>query len=155
MGLYPASRFGLPPPQATKPKSLNKVLLVWGGSSSTGSATVQLAVASGVTVIATASSKNHGFVKEIGASAVFDYHDDKIIETLAEAIKGEGGEIVGAVDAIAEEATWRACADVIKALGGGRVVSFRPRAFENVPEGVEVLPGELYSLSLSLRYGNP
>ncbi|GBE80130.1 putative zinc binding dehydrogenase [Sparassis latifolia] len=140
MGLYPSTRLALPLPQPTKPKSINKVLLIWGGSSSTGSAAIQLAVASGVTVIATASSKNHGFVKGLGASAVLDYQDDKIIENLVEMIKGAGGEFAGALDAIAEEQTWRACAEVVKALGGGKVVSNLPTTFVDVPEGVEVLP---------------
>ncbi|KIY44900.1 putative zinc binding dehydrogenase [Fistulina hepatica ATCC 64428] len=140
MGLYPSARLALPLPQPTKPKSANKVVLIWGGSSSTGSAAIQLAVASGVTVVATASSKNHGFVRGLGASAVLDYHDDKIIANLVETIKGAGGQFAGALDAIGEEQTWRACAEVVKALGGGKVVSNLPMAFKDVPEGVEVLP---------------
>ncbi|KAL6306662.1 putative zinc binding dehydrogenase [Sparassis latifolia] len=140
MGLYPSTRLALPLPQPTKLKSINKVLLIWGGSSSMGSAAIQLAVASGVTVIATASSKNHEFVKGLGASAVLDYHDDKITENLVETIKGAGGEFAGALDAIGEERTWRACAEVVKALGGGKVVSNLRTTFEGVPEGVEVLP---------------
>ena len=98
-----------------------------------------MAVASGVTVIATASSKNHEFVRMIGASAVLDYHDERITENLIEAIKEAGGNFVGAVDAIAEDATWRACAKVTKALGGGKVATFLPRLnLDGVPEGVQI-----------------
>jgi NADPH:quinone reductase-like Zn-dependent oxidoreductase len=142
MGLYPPTRLGLPLPQATNPKSVNKVLLVWGGSSSCGSTSIQLAVASGVTVIATASSRNHAFVRSVGASTVLDYADGGVIEKLVEAIKGTPGEFAGALDAIGEDKTWRACAEVVKALGGGRVATFLPRGIDNVPEGVEVCPGE-------------
>ncbi|MCJ1410870.1 hypothetical protein MMC19_004957 [Ptychographa xylographoides] len=139
MGLYPPTRLGLPLPQPQKPKPINKTLLIWGGSSSCGSAAIQLAVASGVTVIATASSKNHEFVRMIGASAVLDYHDERITENLIEAIKEAGGNFVGAVDAIAEDATWRACAKVTKALGGGKVATFLPRLnLDGVPEGVQI-----------------
>jgi NADPH:quinone reductase-like Zn-dependent oxidoreductase len=107
-----------------------------------GGTAVQLAVASGVRVVATASRKNHEFVKRLGASAVLDYHDDKIYENLVETIRGIGGEFGGALDAIAEEQTWRTCAEVVKAFGGGRVVTNLPMAFTNVPEGVEVVSGE-------------
>ena len=142
MGLYPSYRLGLPLPQATSPKPINKVILVWGGSSSCGSAAIQLAVASGLTVVATASSRNHELVKSIGAKEVLDYADEGIVGKLVEVIKGTGMEFAGAVDAIAEDKTWRACAEVAKALGGGKMATFLPRGIENVPEGVEMCPGE-------------
>lgn len=151
MGLYPSYRFGLPFPRL-EPKPLNKILLVWGGSSSCGSAAIQLAVASGATVIATASAKNFEFVKSIGGSVVLDYHDEDIGEQLVEEVKKLalefGGEFkehfVGALDAIAEDGdkTWKACAQVVRKLGGGKVVTFWPMPrFEDCPEGVELLPG--------------
>ncbi|BCR91313.1 zinc-binding alcohol dehydrogenase family protein [Aspergillus chevalieri] len=139
MGVYPAGRLELPLPDATRPSTIDKVVLIWGGSSSTGSAAIQLAVASGATVIATASEKNYDFVRSLGAAAVFDYRKDTITEDLVQAIKDTPGDFVGALDAIAEEKTWRACADVVKGLGGGRVVSNLPVGFTNVPEGVEVV----------------
>lgn len=145
MGVYPAGRLELPLPDATRPSTIDKVVLIWGGSSSTGSAAIQLAVASGATVIATASEKNYDFVRSLGAAAVFDYRKDTITEDLVQAIKDTPGDFVGALDAIAEEKTWRACADVVKGLGGGRVVSNLPVGFTNVPEGVEVVGGEYLS----------
>lgn len=143
MGLYPSARLGLPLPQATMHESANKVLLVWGGSSSCGSAAIQLAVASGVTVISTASAKNHEFVKSLGATAVLDYNDPNIVQDLVDLIKHTPGEPAGALDAIGEKATWGSCADVLHALGGGRVATNLPMIDSaDVPDGVEVVGGK-------------
>jgi NADPH:quinone reductase-like Zn-dependent oxidoreductase len=146
MSLYPSYRLALPLPNPEpSPSSANKVILVWGGSSSTGSAAIQLAAASGVTVVSTASSKNHAFVKSIGATAVLDYNDTNITEKLVEVIKATGKEFAGAVDSIAGPPTFKACVDVVKALGGGKVVTNWPAipADWEVPEGIEASGGEL------------
>ncbi|ODM21236.1 hypothetical protein SI65_04289 [Aspergillus cristatus] len=139
MGLYPAGRLGLPLPQTFKPSPISKIVLIWGGSSSTGSAAIQLAVASGATVIATAFEKNHEFVKSLGVTTVLDYRKDTTIYDLIKAVKETPGDFVGALDAIGEDTTWRACAEVIKGLGGGHVVSNLPTGFTDVPEGVGVV----------------
>ncbi|RMJ25353.1 hypothetical protein PHISP_03795 [Aspergillus sp. HF37] len=140
MGLYPSARLGLPLPQATKPESANKVLLVWGGSSSCGSAAIQLAVASGVTVISTASAKNHESVKSLGATAVLDYNDPNIVQDLVDLMKQTPGEPAGALDVIGDKETWRTCADVLLAIGGGRVATNLPMIDSaDVPDGVEVV----------------
>ena len=71
VGLYSTGEgfLGLPKPQL-KPKHSNKTIVVWGGSSSVGAFVVQLAVASGVTVVATASEHNFELVRGWGASEV-------------------------------------------------------------------------------------
>ena len=50
--------------------NINKTIIVWGGSSSVGAITTQLAVASGAKVITTASKHNFDFCKKCGASEV-------------------------------------------------------------------------------------
>lgn len=139
MGLYPSRRLGLPLPQTTPtPKSA----LVWGGSSSCGSAAIQLAVASGVTVVATASAKNHTSVRSLGAAAVLDDKSATIAQDLVDVIKKSPGQVAGALGAIGQEATWTVCADVLKALGGGRVVSNSAAESMDAPDGVEVVGGK-------------
>lgn len=72
VGLYsPTSDgyFELPYP-SFKPSPSGKTIIVWGGSSSVGALTIQLAVASGAKVVTTASSHNFDFVKGLGASEV-------------------------------------------------------------------------------------
>lgn len=58
-------------------------MLVWGASSSTGTAAVQLAKELGLKVFATASPKNHEYVKSLGASEVVDYRDPDVVSKLA------------------------------------------------------------------------
>ncbi|TPX32081.1 hypothetical protein SmJEL517_g04734 [Synchytrium microbalum] len=65
-------------------------LLVWGASSSVGSAAVQIAKSMGFTVYGTASPKNHEYIKSLGASRMFDYNDKDIVATIVKAGKEDG-----------------------------------------------------------------
>jgi NADPH:quinone reductase-like Zn-dependent oxidoreductase len=73
-GLYEADQLALPFP-AKGTSERDDVVLVWGASTSVGTNAVQLARASGFTVIATAGRKNHDFVRSLGAETVVDYRD--------------------------------------------------------------------------------
>jgi NADPH:quinone reductase-like Zn-dependent oxidoreductase len=105
-------------------------------------------VASGATVIATASAKNHAFVKCIGVNVVLNFHDKAIIENLVAEIRKLCGGFPGELkdnligDTIAEDTTRKACAEVVQKLGGGKVVAFWPiPKMGECPEGVKLLPG--------------
>ncbi|KAI3393809.1 hypothetical protein diail_3585 [Diaporthe ilicicola] len=100
-----------------------ETVLLWGGSSSVGSSVVQLAVASGYGVVATASPANYDYVKSLGASLVLDYHNPDIVAILAGLLRASGTRLAGAYDAIGADATVRATAAVVGALGGGKVAS--------------------------------
>ena len=50
-------------------------LLIYGGSTATGSLAIQFAIHSGCEVITTCSPRNAPFVKSLGASEAFDYND--------------------------------------------------------------------------------
>ncbi|HSN72502.1 MAG TPA: NADP-dependent oxidoreductase [Steroidobacteraceae bacterium] len=52
-----------------------QTVLIHGGAGGVGSAAVQIASARGARVIATASSRNHEFLKQIGASQAIDYRE--------------------------------------------------------------------------------
>ncbi len=80
-GLYQSDYLNLPLP-THNPQSTGKTLLVWGGSSSVGCSVIQLAVASGVEVVATASKRNFDLVKKMGAKEVFDYTTPSIVGDL-------------------------------------------------------------------------
>lgn len=58
-------------------------VLIHGAAGGVGSAAVQIAVARGAHVIATASARNHGFVRSIGASETVDYTAVKFEERVA------------------------------------------------------------------------
>ena len=80
-GLYQSEYLNLPLP-SHNPKSTGKTLLVWGGSSSVGASVIQLAAASGVEVVATASKRNFDLVRKLGAREVFDYTSPSIVGDL-------------------------------------------------------------------------
>ncbi|KAL8988420.1 MAG: hypothetical protein Q9169_008557, partial [Polycauliona sp. 2 TL-2023] len=78
----------IPNPASSRNHKSNKkeAVLIWGGSSSVGSACVQIAARSlGYIVYTTASAKHHAYLRSLGASHLFDYRDsdvvDKIINT--------------------------------------------------------------------------
>ncbi|KAK5682854.1 hypothetical protein LTS12_029198, partial [Elasticomyces elasticus] len=124
-----------------------KTLLVWGGSSSVGSTTIQLATASGLRVVTTASRANFDYVRSLGAAAVFDYRSPTVVEDLVNEIKGPARELVGVYDAIGEAETSVAhLARVLDALGGDAKARF---------EVASVLPsdGNPYGLRSKFIWG--
>ena len=84
-GLFQADQLSLAHPSA-KPEPAGRTLLVWGGSSSVGSNAIQLAVAAGYEVIATASPRNFGYVTNLGASRVFDYNSPEVVADIVAAL---------------------------------------------------------------------
>jgi NADPH:quinone reductase-like Zn-dependent oxidoreductase len=92
-------------------------VLVQGGAGGTGSVIVQIAKAQGAYVIATASARNHEYLRQIGASEVIDYRAtrfedvvrnvDVVIDTVggetlarSEQVLREGGRLVTLVGSV-------------------------------------------------------
>ena len=99
LGLFHKDQLGLrlPGPERKEPQGENaKVVLIWGGSSSVGSAAIQLAVAAGYKVITTSSPRNHQLCKSLGASEVFDHSSLSIVGDLTAALQKY--KAVGAFD---------------------------------------------------------
>lgn len=120
-GLYQSNHLDLPlpKPDAQKADGQGKVILVYGGSSSVGSAAIQLAVASGVAVVTTCSPANFDLVKSLGASAAVDYRSNSLVEDAVKAIESAGSEFAGVYDAISEKTTVEKSAEIAsKAFGG-------------------------------------
>lgn len=122
-GLFMRATLGLdlPPkaPSSSRAGAGSKgTLLLWGGSSSVGASVIQLAVAAGYTVVATASPANYAFVKSLGAALVLDYHNPDIVGILTAVLRGRGVPLVGAYDAIGTETTVRQNAAVVAGVGG-------------------------------------
>lgn len=96
-GLYQSKKqicLELDPP-STDRKTSGKTLLVWGGSSSVGTAAIQLAVASGLDVVTTCSKRNFDLVEKLGAKP-FDYNSPSIVGDLVAEL--QKGSFVGAYD---------------------------------------------------------
>jgi NADPH:quinone reductase-like Zn-dependent oxidoreductase len=134
MGLFLEQHLGLDLPSADKKKPSNKTLLVWGGSSSVGTAAIQLAVAAGYKVIATSSKRNFDLCKSIGASEVFDHSSPSIVGDLTAVLKK--GEFVGAYDAISTRDTQLNVATIVAQFGGGTIAATLPPP-EEIPANVD------------------
>lgn len=126
-GLFEPSFLGLEPPTTTDnahEQAKEKILLVWGGSSSVGSCAIQLAKASGYTVLTTASEKNNKYVRDLGADHVFDHANEDVVQKLIDAAAGK--TILGAYDAISTRSTISKCAEFLHHFGGGNCFGTRP-----------------------------
>lgn len=82
-------QLGLTPATTFTPAD-KKGILVWGGGGSVGTAAVQSAKLMGFTVYVTASVKHHDYLKTLGASRTFDYHDTNVVATIVKAARDDG-----------------------------------------------------------------
>jgi NADPH:quinone reductase-like Zn-dependent oxidoreductase len=131
-GLFEKDQLGLHHPSA-QPKPTGKTLLVWGGSTSLGSNAIQLAVAAGYEVITTASPKNFGYVRQLGATEAFDYKSKTVVSDVIKAFNGRtlaGALAIGVGSA-------GACLDIVHACEGNKFVSMAtpPVSFDQAPDG--------------------
>lgn len=157
VALFELLQLALP---STESRSTGKSVLVWGGSSSIGSIAIQLVAAAGYKVITTASAKNHEYVKELGATAVFDHSDPNVTSLLIEALKGS--DCAGVYDCIGTDETKAACADILGKMGGGVLPVVTWPLPANLPPSVKPVLGTfgllefkeetLLTCSISLRH---
>ncbi|KAJ9419483.1 chaperonin 10-like protein [Fusarium oxysporum] len=114
-GLYDPAILNLPLPYPTGcDDATGKTILIWGGASSVGAITIQLAAASGATVITTASPANHDFVRSLGASRAFDYRSASVIEDIVGVLKTT--PCYGVFDAIGGDASFNATSTILNKL---------------------------------------
>ncbi|KAJ6102527.1 alcohol dehydrogenase [Penicillium sp. IBT 16267x] len=119
------------------PSAIGKKILIWGGASSVGSSAIQLAVASGLEVVTTASSANHEYVKSLGASYVFDYKDSSAVDQITSYLKP--GDYI--VDCISSKETQTSCGEILQKIGGGKfpVVNYPSGTFpDNVTPSMAI-----------------
>lgn len=95
-------------------------IVVWGGASSLGQATIQLACLGGLNVIATASPRNFDLVKSLGAEYVFDYSEEATPKKIKELTQNR---LTYAVDCIGEKGTNDQIAECIGELGGNVAIA--------------------------------
>ncbi|GAA5981037.1 hypothetical protein JCM10908_003958 [Rhodotorula pacifica] len=153
-GLYQSNRLNLPlpKPDAPNPEGKGKVILVYGGSSSVGTAAIQLAIASGLKVVTTCSPSNFDLVKSLGAVAAIDHRSDSLVADAVKAVEAAGSDFAGVFDAISGKfAVEKSYEIATKAFGGkGKlfVASARPPP-EDLAEGVQA--GGIYSFEILSR----
>lgn len=132
-GLYSDGYLEQPLPQVDA-KPSGKAILIWGGSSSVGCMAIQLAKASGLTVVATASARNHDLVTGIGADHVVDHTSGTVVDEIVDYLKGK--TVVGAYDAISARGTVEKCGEVLARSQGGKMITLVLPGPESLPGGV-------------------
>ncbi|KAL5336021.1 GroES-like protein [Aspergillus crustosus] len=90
-------------------------VLIYGGSSATGTLAIQFAKLSGYTVITTCSPRNFDLVKSLGADAVFDYNDPN---AAAEIRKYTNNKLNYVLDTISLPETAKFCDEALSTDGG-------------------------------------
>lgn len=103
----------LAPPSA--PLDKPQYILVYGGSTATGTLGIQFARLSGYTVLATCSPRNFDLVRSLGAAHVFDYKD---ANSAAEIRKLTNDQLTLAFDTISSEQTAAYCGNALSSKGG-------------------------------------
>ena len=103
----------LPTPLAPAASPID--ILVWGGATSVGQYTVQLARQAGLRVLATCSPRNFHHVKHLGAEEVLDYKDENTPARIRELT---GNKLAHAVDCISEGDTGEKIAQAMGDEGG-------------------------------------
>lgn len=98
-----------------KPSPQRLPVLVFGGSSSTGTAAIQLLKLAGFDPVATCSPHNFDLVRTYGATAVFDYKDQGVVPAIKAYTKNG---LRFALDCISTTASMQFCYQVIGRAGG-------------------------------------
>lgn len=119
--------FDLRPFEPPSPNSRTKkpYVLVYGGSTATGTLAIQLFKHHGFLPVTTCSPKNFELVRRLGAEAVFDYASPTCKEDLRAYTRGE---LAYAMDSIADSRATTICYGAIGEAGG------RYTALESYPE---------------------
>ena len=118
-GLFLADQLGLRTPSVERREPTGKTVLIWGGSTSVGSAAIQLAVAAGYEVVTTASPRNFDYVRGLGASQVYDYNETNVVATLVKFLCDR--DMAGALAIAAGSGA--SCIEVMRRCQGHRIVS--------------------------------
>ncbi|KAH8556760.1 zinc-binding oxidoreductase CipB [Umbelopsis sp. PMI_123] len=133
-GLFLKEYLDLQLPTEPAQPSTGKTVIIWGGSTSVGSNAIQLAVAAGYEVFSTASPRNFDYLKKLGASQVFDYKDENVVQKIIDALKDKttaGAMAIGT-------GSLEPCANILSKTNGSKFV-----ADVMAPTGPNPIPAEL------------
>ena len=115
-GLYQTLGMKLPNEPLKEPAPV----LIYGGSTATGTLGIQYAKLSGYTVLTTCSPRNGELVKAAGADFVFDYNDPDVGQKIRE---HTNDNLHYAWDTISLPASAKICAEALSSAPGGKYAS--------------------------------
>jgi NADPH:quinone reductase-like Zn-dependent oxidoreductase len=110
-GLYQSLKLALP----TEPIKDATPLLIYGGSTATGTLAIQFAKLSGYKVLTTCSPRNFDLVRSLGADEVYDYKD---AQAPAQIRKDTDNKLKYVFDCISLESSAAFCDNAISTEGG-------------------------------------
>ncbi|KAJ5709783.1 hypothetical protein N7493_010074 [Penicillium malachiteum] len=129
---------GLPYPSPRDVPLSDKILVVYGGSSSVGSMTIQIAKAAGIYVLAISGAHNFDFIMRCGANRVFDRNDPSLANKIIDAVRNNGGRFIGIFDAVSTPETYAIDIAIFAQLGGGHLACVHPPPpVDSVPASVK------------------
>ncbi|KXH34009.1 hypothetical protein CSIM01_02344 [Colletotrichum simmondsii] len=96
-------------------------VLIWGGSSSVGLYAIQIAAMQGLKVVTTCSPRHFDWVKSLGATHVFNYRDDDVIDSIRKTTPG----LKYVFDTIGNKSSSGQASQAID-KSGGRLCTVRP-----------------------------
>jgi NADPH:quinone reductase-like Zn-dependent oxidoreductase len=102
---------------------------------------IQLAAAAGCEVIATASQKNHKYLKSLGAVEVFDYRSPTVVADITRAFKGRS--VAGAISI--GPGSFRKCIEVLSKSQGNKFIAQATIDLPPFPKGALGFPPFLFS----------
>ena len=121
------------------PAKQQGAFLVWGASSSVGSTIVQITKSLGYTVYGVNSPKHNNYVKKLGTTECFDYNDSEVVKKVSQALKASGQKVT-AYDAISEHGSAPKTAEILEAVGGGKLCLTIPYPEDaKKPQNVEIV----------------
>lgn len=139
-------------PLPTNPSTEKKILLIYGGSTATGSLAIQYAKLSGLTVVTTCSEHNFQYCKELGADATFDYKSPTCSKDIKDWSKDS---IALALDCISEGESPEITVSSMSSSGGvyttllpiptEKVTGFNPKVQVKITMGYTII-GEAFNL---------
>ena len=118
-GLYQALKLASP----ISPTTTGESVLIYGGSTATGSLGIQYAKLSGYKVLTTCSARNFDFVRSLGADAVFDYNDP---DCAADIRRFSQNRLQLAWDTVSLPSSAEICANALTTGTGARYSSLLP-----------------------------
>jgi len=124
-GLYQSLQLPLP----TEPAKEKIPILIYGGSTATGSLAIQFAKLSGAEVFTTCSPRNFEYVKSLGATAAFDYSDKNCVADIKKATSDKLGLVF---DCISEGESINISVGALSTSSGGRYSTLVPVPEEKV-----------------------
>jgi len=149
--LYGVRELGLLQPGHSSKGTDETWIFIYGGSSGVGQFAIQLAKLSGYKVVTVASPRNHEFLRNLGADAVFDYRAPDMLQKVKDAA---GNKISHVLDTVSGSDTQPTSVKVLAEDKPGKLVIVLPHVdgVQDIRKDVQVTMVNIFT-SYGVDYG--